>query len=216
MPKQLENGVLIMSKAVHDPDLFMKDLMELAWIRHEKVPRCEYYYNLDGLPYSYGKPEYARTYESQPHDAVSLKLLHRIAEQVAHTQYDTCFLNRYLDHSDSLQWHSDNSPEMDDEKPIVILTLGQEREIWFRKIPGEEKCVACNGTGIYDSEYQPPCGACKGTGKSEPEAVTKVILPHGSACIMPPGFQDTHQHRIPKGGHCMGGRISLTYRGYVR
>lgn len=26
------------------------------------------------------------------------------------------------------------------------------------------KCVACNGSGHYDSNGSPPCGACDGTG----------------------------------------------------
>lgn len=28
-------------------------------------------------------------------------------------------------------WHTDDSPEMDYARPIVIVTLGAEREIWF-------------------------------------------------------------------------------------
>lgn len=26
------------------------------------------------------------------------------------------------------------------------------------------KCMACNGSGVYDSHGSPPCGACDGTG----------------------------------------------------
>lgn len=40
-------------------------------------------------------------------------------------------------------------------------------------------------------------------------------LGHGSVFIMPPGFQDTHQHRIPKAGYEVAPRISLTYRGMI-
>lgn len=28
-----------------------------------------------------------------------------------------------------------------------------------------QKCIACNGSGRYDSWRSPPCGACDGTGK---------------------------------------------------
>lgn len=28
------------------------------------------------------------------------------------------------------------------------------------------KCVACNGSGYYDSHGSPPCFACDGTGKA--------------------------------------------------
>ncbi len=29
----------------------------------------------------------------------------------------------------------------------------------------QRPCVACNGSGYYDSKGSPPCGACDGTGK---------------------------------------------------
>jgi len=29
------------------------------------------------------------------------------------------------------------------------------------------RCTACNGSGIYDHNGSPPCGACNGTGKDE-------------------------------------------------
>lgn len=44
--------------------------------------------------------------------------------------------------------------------------------------------------------------------------ITKLKLQHGSLCVMAPGMQDTHQHRIPKAGFQCGERISLTFRGY--
>ena len=42
--------------------------------------------------------------------------------------------------------------------------------------------------------------------------VSKLLLTHGSLCLMPPGFQQTHQHRIPKAGREVEPRISLTFR----
>ena len=40
-------------------------------------------------------------------------------------------------------------------------------------------CSACNGSGYYDSDGSPPCGACEGTGKEsippakeQPETIT--------------------------------------------
>ncbi len=27
-----------------------------------------------------------------------------------------------------------------------------------------QRCIACNGSGIYDHNGSPPCGACEGTG----------------------------------------------------
>lgn len=43
--------------------------------------------------------------------------------------------------------------------------------------------------------------------------VEKLVLEPGSLCLMKPGMQKTHWHRIPKAGFTCGRRISLTYRG---
>jgi alkylated DNA repair dioxygenase AlkB len=42
--------------------------------------------------------------------------------------------------------------------------------------------------------------------------IMKQALPHGSMLIMPAGFQQTHQHRIPKHYADCGLRVSLTFR----
>lgn len=45
--------------------------------------------------------------------------------------------------------------------------------------------------------------------------VNKYLLGSGSLFIMPAGFQQSHQHKIPKGDRPCGHRISLTYRGLI-
>ncbi len=42
--------------------------------------------------------------------------------------------------------------------------------------------------------------------------ISEVFLEPGSLLLMPPGFQSTHFHRIPKVGHHVDPRVSLTYR----
>lgn len=177
-------------------DLVFEQLKKLDWVRHADAPRSEYYVSTLGEPYTYGRDKGRRTYEAQPW-APPLPSLRDDAEHVAGCSFEVCFLNRYLNNKDQLGWHADNSPEMDDARPIVIMTFGAEREIWFRKNPienwGKESGV------IYDSD--PP---------------EKLILGHGSICVMAAGMQDTHQHRIPKASYNCGERISLTFRGYVQ
>ncbi len=97
---------------------------------------------------------------------------------------NVCFLNRYEGREHSLGWHSDDSPDTDSGKPISVVSFGQIREIWWR-----------------------------------PEGVKGVVpdecrrrLSWGSVFIMPAGFQETHEHRIPKGSHEMTWRVSLTFR----
>ena len=103
-----------------------------------------------------------------------------------HWPMDVCFLNLYLNQRDYLGWHADDSPEMDDERPIVSVSLGAERDIQMKPIDGTAADVET------------------------------IRLGHGSAFIMLPGVQDTHRHRIPKSGFVVGERISLTFRGYVK
>jgi alkylated DNA repair dioxygenase AlkB len=183
---------------------------ELAWVRHPGVPRREYYVHAADRPYAYGIAAYARTYESQPMHPELLKIWMKAEAQFGHA-FETCFLNGYEDGKDFLGWHSDDSPEMDDARPILIVTFGAEREIWFRKRPE-----------LVKAEMEKFCDEYWGLG---PEAydlhaeklaeVTRLRLGHGSLCEMKPGMQDTHQHRIPKGDREYGPRISLTFRGYV-
>lgn len=177
-----------------DPALALDRLWnELGWVQHEGVPRREYYVNrlADPKPYTYGSGRGIRTYQPQPmHDLIDM--VWGAAEEAAGCEFDVCFLNGYRDSRDQLGWHSDDSPEMDDARPIAIVTLGAEREIWFRPIPPARVIRSIDPTA------------------PEPE---KLLLHSGSICLMRPGMQDTHQHRIPKAGHITGPRVSFTFRG---
>lgn len=155
---------------------------ELDWQRRDKTPRSEYYWNVYGVPYAYGSNGFSRSYESQSLHPL-IEEINTKLEALLGYKFDVCFLNGYKDQSDHLGWHADDSPEMDDSKPIAIVSLGAEREIWFRD----------NANTASD----------------------RVLLENGSLCLMLPGMQDTHQHRIPKAGRVVGKRISLTFRGYV-
>lgn len=170
---------------IRDPDEDFRLLwIHLHWIHHDKVPRQEYYCNDVDAPYTYGKGAGERTYQVQPWHPI----LQRIRDQVQALTgevYETCFVNGYNDEKDQLGWHADNSPEMDNTRSIAIVSLGAEREIWFRK----------NG---------------------EPAAIEKLRLENGSLCLMQPGMQDTHEHRIPKSDRVCGPRISLTLRGFIK
>lgn len=172
---------------VTDPDTAFASLRdELEWERRDDAPRCEYYCNDVPKAYIYGRERGRRTYEPRPYHPTILGIRKRI-EELTGTTFEVCFLNRYLNQSDHLGWHSDDSPEMDDARPIAIVSLGVEREIWFRPMRG--------GPLLADNE--------------------KLRLGHGSLCLMEPGMQDLWQHRIPKASFQCGERISLTFRGYV-
>ncbi len=184
--------IIYIPKFVDDPDKAFEALRdELDWERRDDAPRCEYYCNDIPKPYDYGQGRGRRRYEPRPYHPVIMAIRHKL-EAYAKATFEVCFLNRYLNQSDHLGWHADDSPEMDDARPIVSVSLGVEREIWFRPI------VAPAPDGLLTNQ-----------------AVEKVKLGHGSLCLMEPGMQDTWQHRIPKSSSQCGERISLTFRGYV-
>ena len=169
---------------VKNPDAAFKALSaELEWERRDLTPREEYYCHDLSLDYTYGSGAGRRTYKARPYNDTIIEIRNSL-ELLAGSSFETCFLNRYLDQTDHLGWHADDSPEMDDARPIAIISLGVEREIWFMP-------------------------------KGEKDKVEKLRLGHGSLCLMAPGMQDTHFHRIPKASFICGERISATYRGYV-
>lgn len=45
--------------------------------------------------------------------------------------------------------------------------------------------------------------------------IERQLLEPGSLFVMPAGFQKDHVHRIPKAGHSVGPRISLTFRRFL-
>lgn len=171
---------------VPNPDDAFKRLQaELDWERRDTTPRSEYYCNDIVQPYIYGTGRGRRTYYVKPWHPVIMDIRLQL-EELVKSRFEVCFLNRYLNQSDQLGWHADDSPEMDDARPIASVSLGVEREIWFK----------ANGAGA--------------------EEVERLKLEHGSLCLMAPGMQDTHKHRIPKASFTCGERISLTFRGYVQ
>lgn len=175
--KYIENFII-------DPDKVLDALVnDLDWEKRGNTPRMEYYWNRFNVPYTYGKGMGIREYQSKPEHPY-MESIRGMCYTETDASYDVCFLNRYENQSDHLGWHADDSPEMDDDRPICIVSLGVAREIWFKPQGGSN------------------------------DDKTSILLGHGSLCVMPAGFQDTHYHRIPKAGFVCGRRISLTYRGY--
>lgn len=158
----------------------------LAWERRGLTPRREFYANDLGLPYTYGKGENARTYVPAAYSADMLAIKAAV-ESTLSTRLEACFLNGYENARDHLGWHADDSESMDDARPIAIVTLGAEREIWF----------------------------APKTGPKEAASIDRLVLGSGSLCVMAAGMQDEWVHRIPKAGYDCGPRISLTFRGCV-
>ena len=157
----------------------------VPWVNRD-APRDECFMASEELLYTYGSGGYYRTYKSVPLDHyVSLIMKGLNAEYLCN--YNVCFLNYYKDEKNHLGWHSDNSPEMDINHPIAVISFGAESYIWTKVI----------GT------------------KGEVPDKDRYLLINGSLFIMPAGYQNEHLHRIPKNDRPCGGRISLTFRKFM-
>ena len=119
---------------IPNPDEVFEALRdELDWERRGSTPRSEYYINMLGdIPYTYGSGAGVREYQPRTAHPSVIWMLGQL-KLVTGVDFDVCFLNRYHNQSDHLGWHADDSPEMDDNRPIAIVSLGVEREIWFRE-----------------------------------------------------------------------------------
>ncbi len=172
------------SEFIEIPHLkFVALVNELDWIRVGSTPRMEYYCNEVEADYTYGKGNGIRTYTRMPWSKTLLEIKKNAEEELG-VSFEVAFLNRYLNSKDHLGWHADDSPEVDPERPIAIISLGAEREIWFKEN---------NSTDVKT-----------------------LKLANGSLCVMKPGMQSTHIHRIPKANYDAGPRISVTLRGYKK
>jgi len=137
---------------------------------------------LDKLTYTYGKG-FERTYESVLMDSLVCSIMELINKEFL-TSYNVCFLNHYADRHKHLGWHADDSPELDADHPIAVLSFGATRQIW-----------------VKEKDY---------SGEIPDE--NKYELTNGSLFIMPKGFQEKYVYKIPKHDRECDGRISLTYR----
>lgn len=162
-------------------DLIFEKLNVLPWL--EVTPaRKEFFMAKDVLRYTYSN----RDYVSQPITEEVLSVMIKLNSD-GHN-YNVCFLNKYDGFQNHLGWHADDSPEMNQEHDIAVVSFGAEREIWWKK-----------------KEF-------KGVVPQE----NKQLLHNGSLFVMPAGFQKDYFHRIPKADRSdVSTRISLTFRNYL-
>jgi len=154
------------------------DLASIPWVTRTDA-RKECFMSPVPRSYTYGFGRGVRTYDSVEMADWVKKIMASLEGEP-----NVCFFNRYEDRSNSLGWHSDDSPDTSDTNPISVVSFGESREIWWRK-SGEK--------GVVPEE-------------------NRKLLKSGSLFVMPPGFQSSYEHRIPKGSREMGSRISLTFR----
>ncbi len=68
-----------------------------------------------------------------------LLYLKRKVEDVSHSSFNSCLLNRYPDGSSYLGWHSDDERDLQPDGTIASLSFGEERRFVFRHKLTKEK-----------------------------------------------------------------------------
>jgi alkylated DNA repair dioxygenase AlkB len=167
-----------------DKEAAFNHLLTLKWLE-VTTARKEYFMSNQPLSYTYGSGQAARTYTSEVFSEPMQTIMDKLNEDY-HCNYNICFLNRYDNSKNQLGWHADNSPEMNTNHDICVISFGSEREIWWKK-----------------QDY-----------KGEIPKENRQLLHNGSLFIMPAHFQETNFHKIPKCDKECGIRISLTFRNY--
>lgn len=172
------------SNFIVNADEVLTHLLGLEWLSVTEA-RLEYFMSDESRSYTYGKPPFDREYHSSVYTSPVLAIQDRL-NKLLDAKFNVCFLNRYNTQKHQLGWHADDSPTMDRDHPIAVVSFGAEREIWW-KLQTEK--------GVIPPEQRQKLG-------------------HGSLFVMPARFQDTYFHRIPKADHEVGVRVSLTFRRY--
>lgn len=83
----------------------------------------------------YGDKKYSYSgIENIPHPFAGAVLAIKKDIDDLHIDTNSCLLNYYRNGNDSIDWHSDNEPELGQNPTIVSLSLGQTRVFQMRKI----------------------------------------------------------------------------------
>lgn len=179
----------------HAGYLFHMALSDFPWEERVAARREFFAAPKAGMEYTYGSGSGSRTYLSKeyPTPLLTLSVLVGLGYPgstpipPAPLERLWCFCNLYQDECKHLGWHSDNHTGTDHSHGIAVVSLGAARHIWYRTLLRE---------GIPDQERE----------------VHQQLLSPGSLFYMPPGFQATHEHRIPKSDRVVGARVSCTFR----
>jgi len=180
-----------------------EELLCLDWVT-KRTARHEYFMSLEKRTYIYGKGTGSESYDSKPFSPLVYNLMEWVNSDLQ-TEFNVCFLNKYDDQHQHLGWHADDFHGMRADQPIVKDKRGYT-------------CFVCLGSGhIRDLR----CTSCQGSGflekllpNQQHPIIQRFPLEEASLFIMPPGYQDTHLHRIPKHDRPCGWRISLTFRSF--
>jgi alkylated DNA repair dioxygenase AlkB len=173
-----------------------------------EIPREQAWYQEENKYFSKTwKDQDIDRWKSNDYGQELIKLQHLIQDQVDELdiyQYNglykpkinSCLINKYRDGRDSIRPHRDNQTTFGDNPTVIGLSIGEERNIVFKRI-------------IYNPDKMNSIKEDK-INKEE----ISIPLKSGSIFIMAGAIQKYFSHEIPKVEN-KGLRYSLTFREYI-
>jgi alkylated DNA repair dioxygenase AlkB len=142
-----------------------------------KIPRLNAWYGEAGADYTYS----GRLFRAIPW-LPELASLKRRVEQAVTGHFNSALVNLYRDGRDSVDWHSDDEPELGRNPVIASISLGEVRRFQFKHRARRDL------------------------------SLQTLELGHGSLLLMAGEFQHYWKHRLPKMRGVDEPRINITYR----
>jgi alkylated DNA repair dioxygenase AlkB len=141
------------------------------------IPRLTAWYGDPGKSYTYSRI----LHHPKPWTAALLDIKKQV-ESLAEVKFNSVLLNLYRHGRDSVDWHSDDEPELGKNPIIASVSLGATRDFWLK----------------HRSNPDLP--------------VIRVGLAHGSVLLMKGSTQAHWLHKVPKTRRPVGDRVNLTFR----
>lgn len=145
---QLRHGVAwLQQQGLQTPQLRQALGQSLAWEqplvtvygKQHRTPRLTCWVADPGCSYRYSGLQQA----IHPWTAELEHLRQLLLDQLG-VRFNSLLLNRYRDGADRMGWHADDEPELDEQAPIVSLSLGAARDLRFRPRRGDAAPFAIN------------------------------------------------------------------------
>ena len=172
------------------------------------IPRLQKWHQMEGKYFSPTWRDCHPRWQSFPYDDTLLKMQSRINQETNSLMYNypdytgvtfnSCLLNYYRDGNDSIKPYSDSISVFGPDPTIAILSIGETRDIYFKRKKLNDKCPQSLRLDQKTRHLN-----------------SKITLEEGSLLIMAGATQRYYLHEIPKVEDEKGARYSLTFRQYT-
>lgn len=165
-----------------------------------EIPRLQKWYQIDGKYFSKGWRKRHDRWESHVYDNKLFDIQNKMQNFIHNKTemepvFNSCLINLYRNGEDSIRLHSDSLDSFGDEPVILVISIGQPRDIVFHR-----KIVSDNSRSLKLDENEEPI---------------HIRMESGSVLMMSGSTQIYYCHEVPK-CECENKRYSLTFREFIQ